>query len=107
MEPDQNATYPDHNILQNRIYETGIRSTDNKAKQLTVAQRNGVLQFLLQRLEGTVLRRGAIVEAATYFSVSKVSIYRLWKTIKTQIGAGCMSIDVTSKKKNCGRKKKD
>jgi hypothetical protein len=53
------------------------------------------------------LSRGAINEVANKFEVSRLTISRIWQMAKKQYEEGKISADVSSKKVNCGRKRKD
>jgi len=80
----------------------------SKLKNLTADERNGLLQHLLQRSkDGTTLSRGAILEDAPKFEVSRQTISKVWKKAKIQFNKGNIYADVSSNKNKCGRKRKN
>jgi hypothetical protein len=82
-------------------------SVNNPKPNLSDAERDGVVQFLLQRYAGDKLEKGAISEATEKFSVSRRTIGSIWKRPKECMQSGAVSIDARSKiKKNSGRKKR-
>ena len=76
-------------------------------KQLTAEQRQCILQALLLRSKDGTLRYGSIKQVATEFQVSRLTVSNLWKRGKDSIAAGNSYMDVSSRKSNCGRKRKD
>lgn len=76
-------------------------------KEFTNEQRNGILQFLLQRTIGGKLQRGAIGVAAVKFQCHPVTISRIWKRASESYSSGNWCANVNSLKKKCGRKKKN
>lgn len=80
---------------------------DVKSKQLTYEQRTGILQFLLQHKNDSKLKRGIIGQAAMKFDVSRLTVTRIWNRAKEQYREGHISADVASRKRNCGRKRKN
>lgn len=85
-----------------------LRKRRSKTQQLTLNQRNGILQRLLQYRKGDKLQHGAINVVAADFQVSRITVSKIWHIAKRQYSAGQKFADVSSrKKKNCGRKRKD
>ncbi|XP_047965195.1 uncharacterized protein LOC125209651 [Salvia hispanica] len=50
--------------------------------------KNNVVQFLLKHSQDGVLARGAVMEAAETFSISRKTVYRLWKSAKEHMQRG-------------------
>lgn len=85
-----------------------LQGRSSKSKQLTLNQRNGILQKLLQYKNGEKLQHGAINTVAAEFAVSRLTVSKIWYIAKKQYSEGQISADVSSKKKKkCGRKRKD
>ncbi|XP_041995655.1 uncharacterized protein LOC121745765 [Salvia splendens] len=64
---------------------------DNGQRQtlhLSSSIKNNVVQFLLKHSHDGVLARGAVMEAADTFSISRKTVYRLWKATKEQMQRG-------------------
>ncbi|XP_042012039.1 uncharacterized protein LOC121760437 [Salvia splendens] len=64
---------------------------DNGQRQtlhLSSSMKNNVVQFLLKHNHDGVLARGAVMEAAETFSISRKTVYRLWKAAKEQMQRG-------------------
>ena len=75
--------------------------------ELSNAERNAIVQALLQRCNGEfVLERGAVNSVANEFNVNRNTIGRIWKRGIESMNNGNVSMDVSSKKKDCGRKAK-
>ncbi|XP_047941012.1 uncharacterized protein LOC125188282 [Salvia hispanica] len=64
--------------------DNGQRQT----KHLNSNIKNNVVQFLLKHSHDGVLARGAVMEAAETFEVSRKTVYRLWKAAKEQMQRG-------------------
>jgi len=91
-----------------------IQNVENKEKHnpkvrkrdLSNDERAGIIQFLLERSENKVLRRGAIKQAAEAFKVHRRSITRVWQRGLASLERGSLFMDgSTLKKGKCGRKK--
>ena len=59
-----------------------------QSQVLTSNMKNLVVQFLLKHSHLGVLRRGTVMEAAGEFSISRKTVYRLWKVAKDQMQQG-------------------
>lgn len=68
-------------------------------KNITLAQRQAIYQFLLQESSDGELKKGSISEIASRFSVSTRTISRIWHQAKFQIDHG-LSDDLSSNKPN-------
>ena len=71
------------------------RERDLKSKQLTLSQRNGILQTLLQFKKGEKLQRNAIKTVAAKFEVSRLTVSKIWHIAENQFNEGKISADVT------------
>ena len=92
------------------VNEPVINAVDNqrpKRKQLTVQQRQAILQALIERSEDGILKRGSINAVAGQFNVSRLTVSNLWKRGKESIASGNQYMDISSRKSRCGRKRKD
>mmetsp|Transcript_19480 Transcript_19480/g.28657 ORF Transcript_19480/g.28657 Transcript_19480/m.28657 type:complete len:248 (-) Transcript_19480:593-1336(-) len=78
-----------------------------KRKQLSNEQRAAIVQALLERSTKKVLKRGAIYEVARQFDVNRAAIRRVWSRAIESLTDGNVLMDGSSKKSNCGRKKKN
>lgn len=76
-------------------------------KEFTNEERNGILQFLLQRTIGGKLQRGSIGVAAVEFRCHPVTISRIWKRARESYSKGNRCANVDALKKQCGRKRKN
>ena len=73
------------------------------AKNITTAIRNSLLHFLLERLEGDTLQRGAIAEAGRHFGFSHQAVSKLWKKwVAVRAASLTDAWDVTSDKTKNG-----
>ena len=73
-------------------------------KNLTYEKRLRLLHFLLQRYHNDTLERGALASGATFVSVTRGTVTRLWQKWRLKhINAINGEWDVTSGKKNNGR----
>ncbi|XP_042027182.1 uncharacterized protein LOC121774357 [Salvia splendens] len=64
---------------------------DNGERQtlhLSSSMKNNAVQFLLKHNHDGVLARGAVMETAETFSISRNTVYRLWKAAKEQMQRG-------------------
>lgn len=79
-----------------------------KKIEFTNEERNGILQFLLQKTLAGKLQNGAIKSDAREFNCNRNTIGLIWKRAQQSYATGkrCANVD-SRKKKNCGRKKKD
>ncbi|XP_047961814.1 uncharacterized protein LOC125206616 [Salvia hispanica] len=64
--------------------DNGQRQT----KHLNSSMKNNMVQFLLKHSHDGVLARGAVMEVAETFEVSRKTVYRLWKAAKEQMQRG-------------------
>ena len=69
-----------------------------KYKQLTVEERNGILQNLLQLRKGQKLKHGAINEVAADFDVTRLTVSKIWHAAQRQYNEGKVCADVSLKK---------
>jgi hypothetical protein len=75
--------------------QTAATGTSNNRKpNMTLEERNGLLQFLLRRSKGDGLVRGAIRAASIEFGVSVRTISTLWKRARDSRESGAVSMDV-------------
>ncbi|KAJ8908053.1 hypothetical protein NDN08_008150 [Rhodosorus marinus] len=79
----------------------------NAKKNLTYEERNGVLQALLEKSSNKSLPRGAIGEVANMFGVHRTTVLRIWSRGVDSITKGSKFMDVSSKIRQSGRKRKD
>ncbi|KAJ3641755.1 hypothetical protein Zmor_028234 [Zophobas morio] len=90
------------------VKNAALQVRASKYKQLTVEERNGILQDLLQLRKRQKLKHGAINEVAADFDVTRLTVFRIWHAAQRQYNEGKVCADVSSKKKRkCGRKRKD
>ncbi|XP_042060955.1 uncharacterized protein LOC121805225 [Salvia splendens] len=61
--------------------------------------KNNVVQFLLKHSHDGVLARGAVMEAAETHSISRKTVYRLWKAAKEQMQRGEPTLERSSLRK--------
>ncbi|KAL4560955.1 hypothetical protein LXL04_033112 [Taraxacum kok-saghyz] len=66
-------------------------------KNTTLAERQAIYQFLLQKSIDGELKKGSISEVASIFSVSKRTISRIWHQAKIHVDQG-LPIDLSSNK---------
>ena len=78
-----------------------------KRKVLSNEKRAAIVQALLECLTNKVLKRGAINEVARQFDVNRAAIRRVWRRAIESLTDGNVLSDASSKKSNCGRKKKN
>lgn len=99
-----------------RSFETMEATTDppdavvkrGRGKPLTGVERQTILQALLARQNGkNQLQHGAIGSIAKEFHLSRSTVSSLWKRGLESLQHGASFMEVSSRKKNCGRKKKD
>ncbi|XP_042065346.1 uncharacterized protein LOC121808839 [Salvia splendens] len=57
-------------------------------KHLNSSIKNNMVQFLLKHSHDGVLARGAVMEAADAFEVSRKTVYRVWKAAKELVQRG-------------------
>ena len=101
------------------LYDVELPNSDNDStyvpvpvqtsRNLTNDERNYVLHFLLTWVkpgEGNELKRGANKEAAARFSCSTRTVRQIWNRYLTSVNTGYQGGDVSTRKGNCGRKKK-
>lgn len=83
--------------------------SENKSsnKDLTSAERQQILQTLLEQYDGGKLKKGDITTIADSFNVHRNTIGRLWKRANQSVKDGSDFMDVSSRKTNCGRKKRE
>lgn len=85
-----------------------VRIGKGKYKELTTAERQGIVYFLLCRREGGKLKKNAVNDAAAQFGVSRQTVSRLWKRARESLEQGNYEVDVSSRKPGrSGRKRKD
>ena len=66
------------------------------------------MEYLLGEKSASRLRSGAMSDAATKFSVSRMTIYRVWKRANASMKDGSTAADTQSRKiGNSGRKRQD
>ena len=105
---NQNTTRHTLKMSGNEQEMVTTHTVNTKKKNLTNEQRQGVLHFLLERLNGEQLQLNAINDAAAKFDVSRLTISRIWKRARSSIDRGDVCIDVSSRKAGrSGRKRKD
>jgi hypothetical protein len=76
-------------------------------RNLTFNERLGLFYHLWNKLENGVLPRGAIVETSKIFSVHRKTVTRLWREgLATVQDNNDLTVDVSSRNKNSGRKPK-
>ena len=78
-----------------------------RGKPLTEAERQALLQALLARSDGKKLQHGAVVSVAKEFGVTRHTVTALWKRGMESLRNGAGFMEISSRKKNCGRKMKD
>ena len=78
-----------------------------KRKQSSNEQRAAIVKALLERSTNKVLRSGAINEVARQFDVNRAAIRRVWSRAIESLNDGNVLMDGSSKKSNCGRKKRN
>ena len=78
-----------------------------KRKQLSNEHRAVIVQALLERSTNKVLKRGAINEVTRQFDVNRAAIRRVWSRAIESLTDGNDLMDGSSKKLNCGCKKKN
>lgn len=83
-----------------------VDPSDERKRNLTDQERNGVLQLLLSVSISGKLPTGAISDTASKFNVSTKTISRIWKRAQNCFDQGMINADVASNiKKKSGRKK--
>ena len=88
--------------------ETEREAQPNRSrKQLSNEQRAVIVQALLERSTNKILKRGAINKVARQFDVNRAAIRRVWSREIASLTDGNILMDGSSKKSNCGRKKKN
>ena len=95
--------------LQNETNEAVNASTgsqDRENRELIDVQRTAILQALLQRSEERTLKRGAVKDIAKQFNVGRNTVGRIWKQRIESLDKGNNAMDVSSRKKAYGQKKK-
>ena len=78
-----------------------------RGKPLSDCERRRVLEALLAQSRGGKLKHGAIGSVSKQFGLSRTTVSQLWQRGLKNINNGAGFMDVSSRKKLCGRKKKD
>ena len=74
-----------------------------RTKNLSEVKQNAIFRKLLENKVGDKLKHGAIPEVARQFSVSRVTVYKIWNKIKAAVDGE--AVDLSSKKKGFHKKK--
>lgn len=82
------------------------RVLTRRKRELTNVERNAILQALLQRSTDYALELGAIKQVSLKFGVGRNTVGRIWKRALDSLANGSNVMEVSSKKSNCGRKRK-
>jgi transposase-like protein len=80
-------------------------SNSHKFRNLTDTQRQQIYEALLERSNCGKLKKNTTNIVAQIFQVSRYQVRRVWRRVK-QCRAQGIPVDVRSRRKNCGRKRK-
>lgn len=78
-----------------------------KFKPLMPQKQRAILQALPQRCKERPLQRGAFSNVPNQFGVTPLTISRIWKRVRESTEAGSSVVKISSRKLNCGQKRKE
>jgi len=104
----ETSDHQPHLLNNGNEAETLDKNTSNpKKRELSNEDREAILQALLSKSEDGILPRGAIQAISASFEVGRNTVGRIWARAKESVADGSNVMDVSHRKSQCGRKKKN